>query len=312
MSKDRDWMESEDDSIRDYIGFEDEPDGDYRILGKFQTSAQKIALVKDEDEGELLVYSNGYVMFSTTDGEDRYSEAMVHIPMVAAANRKRVLIIGGGGGVTTREALRYQDVKKITTLDLDEVIVEIGKKLDKMVEFNKGSLNHRRVKTVIEDGRQFIENSQEKWDVIIIDLPEPDSKSPEVSRLYSLEFYSLLKDRLEPGGAISVACSNADSTPEYLWSIHATLKKAGFHVLPYHYVEEDDAEDWLFCLATTSNVIADDLRMLVSARNLTTKRLRNMFDLPFYLSIAKNTGKVQTDSNTVLVDIIDKAYYTLE
>jgi spermidine synthase len=309
MSNYRDWIDTED-SIKDYVGFEDMPEGDYRILRKFKTPTQKIALV--EYEGDLLVYSNGYVMFSTTDDEDRYSEAMVHIPMVAACKRKRVLIIGGGGGITTREALRYPDVKKITTVDLDELIMKIGKKVESLVEFNKGSLNHRRVQTVIEDGRRFLEKSREKWDVIIIDLPEPNSKSPELSRLYSKEFYCLLKDRLQPGGAISVACSNADSTPEYLWSIHATLENAGFYVMPYHYLEQDDGEDWAFCLATTSNVRANDLRMLVSARNLSTKRLRNMFDLPFYFSIAKNTGKVQTDSNTVLVDIIDKAYYNLE
>jgi spermidine synthase len=155
-----------------------------------------------------------------------------------------------------------------------------------------------------------LEENQKKWDVIIVDLPEPNSKSPELSRLFSREFYGLLKERLVPEGAISIACSNGDSTPEYLWSIHATLEKAGFNVLPYHYLEKDDGDYWLFCLATTSNVNASNLRMLVSARNLTTKRLRNMFQLPYYLEIANHIGKVQTDSNKVLIDVISRAYYS--
>ncbi|WP_180954627.1 spermidine synthase [Bacillus sp. V5-8f] len=310
MSKYRYSKVSGDASIREYISLEEDIDGEYTIVSKLNTPLHKIAIV--EQEGNLLVYSGGYVMFSTTDDEDRYSEAMVHIAMAAAAKRKRVLIIGGGGGITTREALRYSDVRKITTLDLDEVIMKIGKKLEPVVAFNKGSLNHDKVKTVNEDGRKFLEETDKKWDVIILDLPEPSRKSVEVSRLYSVEFYSLLKERLNPGGAISIACSNGDSTPQYLWSIYATLRDAGFHVLPYYYLEEDDADDWLYCLATTSEVNPNDLSMVVSTKNLTTERLRQMFDLPYYLNIAKNTGKIQTDDNTVLVDIIDKAYYNFE
>lgn len=304
----RDGWDSEADSIRDYISKEEEPVGDYQILRKFETPTQKIALVNHD--GDLLIYSNGYVMFGTTADDDMYAEALVHLPMVAARNRKSVLIIGGGGGITTREALRYSDVEKITTLDIDKVMVDFGKTLKPLVRFNKGSLNHPKVQTVIKDGRRFVEKTSAKWDVIIIDIPEPNDKSSELSRLFSREFYSLLKERLQPGGAISVACSNADSTAEYLWSIHATLKKAGFYVLPYHYFDPEAAEDWGFCLATTSTVKANDLRMLVPSRYLSTKRLRDMFHMPFYFVISKNTGKVQTDSNTVLIDIINNAYYS--
>ncbi|MFC0271408.1 spermidine synthase [Metabacillus herbersteinensis] len=301
-----DWRNSGDDSIKDYISMDEEPEGDYRILRKFKTSTQRIALVNHN--GNLLIYSNGYVMFSTTADEDIYAEAMVHIPMVAANKRKSVLIIGGGGGITTREALLYSDVEKITTLDIDEVMVDFGKKLKPLVRFNKGSLNHPKVQTIIEDGRKFLEKTPAKWDVIIIDLPEPNDKCPELSRLFSREFYSLMKGRLEPGGAISVACSNSDSTPGYLWSIQATLKKAGFYVLPYHNFVSEEGEDWGFCLATTSLVKANDLRMLVPARYLSSKRLKDMFHLPFYFAMANNTGKVQTDSNTVLLNIIKKAF----
>ncbi|MGG1571985.1 spermidine synthase [Fictibacillus sp. NRS-1165] len=296
------------DSIRGYISEEEEPQGTYKILRKFETPTQKIALV--DHNGDLLVYSNGHLMFGTTADDDLYAEAMVHIPMVAARKRKKVLIIGGGGGITTREALRYSNVSNITTLDIDKEMVNFGKKLKPLVQYNKGSLNHPKVQTVIEDGRRFVKNNPAKWDVIIVDLPEPNVKSPELSRLFSSEFYSLLKERLEPGGAISIACSNADSTAEYLWSIHATLKKAGFYVLPYHYFEPDAGEYWLFCLATTSRVKPNDLHMSVQAKHLSTKKLKDMFDMPYYYVISKDTGKVQSDDNTVLIDIINKAWYS--
>ncbi len=294
------------DSIRDYISLEEEPDGDYVVLRTYKTPTQKIALV--EEDGELLIYSNGHMMFGTTPDERRFAEAMVHAPMLAARSRKKVLNIGGGGGITTREVLLYTDVEKVVTLDIDKEMVYFGKKLKGMVQFNNGSLNHPKVQTIIKDGRKFLENNTTKWDVIIVDLPEPTDKNPSLSRLFSLEFYSLIKSRLETGGAISVGCSTADTTPEYLWSIYNTLFKAGFNVFPYHYFEPEDGEDWLFCLATTSNVRVENLSMITKADYLTTSRLREMFRLPYYLKVNKNTGKVQTDQNTVLIDITNRVF----
>ncbi|WNS76280.1 spermidine synthase [Bacillus sp. DTU_2020_1000418_1_SI_GHA_SEK_038] len=291
-------------SIRDYISEEEEPEGEYRIIKKINTPTQRIALV--DHKGEMLIYSNGYVMFGTTYDDNLYAEALVHIPMSAASDRKKVLIIGGGGGITTREALRYSEVEKITTLDIDEVMIDFGKNLEPLVKFNKGSMNHPKVQTVVEDGRKFIEDNREKWDVIIIDLPEPTFNSLELSRLYSKEYYSLLKDRLKPGGAISVACSAPSWMPEYFWSIQATLKKAGFYVLPYHNFILEDCEDWAFCLATTSPVKAIDLRNLVPKKFLSRERLKDIVHIPLHFVNTKKIGRVQTDSNTVLAEIVSE------
>lgn len=294
-------------SVRDYINEDQEPDGDYRILRKIKTPNQRIALV--EYRGQMWIYGNGDVMFSTTEDENMYAEAMVHIPMAAAGKRNKVLIIGGGGGVTTREALRYSEVEEITAVDVDDVMLEFGKHLEAMVRFNRGSLNHPKVRTVIEDGRTFIENTPMKWDVIVIDVPEPTGRYPRLSRLFSVEFYRLLKERLEPEGAINIACSTSFWMPEYFWSIQETLKKAGFQVLPFHHFVPEDGEDWAFCLATTSPVDTDGLRMLVSTEYLTPERLKDMFYMPFYFANGQNQGDIQTDDNTVLLDIVSEADY---
>ena len=291
-------------TIRNYISKEDEPEGQYRILRRYNTPTQRIALV--EHEGDMLIYSNGYVMFGTTEDDNMYAEVLVHVPMVAARKRKKVLIIGGGGGITTREALQYSEVENITTLDIDEVMVDFGKNLAPLVEFNEGALNDPKVRTIIEDGRGFVEKSQEKWDVIIIDLPEPTDQSPELPRLFSREFYSLLKGRLQSGGAISVACSASSWMPEYFWSIQATLRKSGFYVLPYHNFVLEDGEDWGFCLATTSPVEAEDIGMLVPTKYMSPERLKDMFYMPLYFVNIDNKGKVQTDNNLVLAEIVSK------
>jgi spermidine synthase len=293
-------------SLRDYISSYDEPDGKYRILRRIKTPFQRIAVVKLQN-GNVLIYGDGYVMFGTTEDDNMWAEALIHIPMAVAKKRQRILMIGGGGGITTREALRYREVKAITVVDIDAVMMDIGKKLKPLVKFNKGSLNNPKVRTVIQDGRSFVENNQEKWDVITIDIPEPSYDSPGLSRLFSREFYGLLKQRLAPGGAISIACSLLSEMPEYCGSIEATLKAAGFYVLPYHFdVMKKYGEDWCFCVAATRPISPSDVNISLPTRYLTPTRLRNMLHIPAKYRRKWRQSKIQTDSNRVLAAIHER------
>ncbi len=291
-------------SLKNYISKDEEPDKDYRDIKKIKNSVQKIAMVEDE---QFYVYVNGSEMFSTTEDEDKYAEALIHVPMAVAQKRERVLIIGSGGGITTREALRYPEVNEITAVDIDSTIMDFGKNLEPLVRFNQGSLNNPKVRTVIQDGRRFLENSSEKWDVIIIDLPEPTGSSPELGRLYSVEFYKMLKDHLEPGGVITVACSASSEMPLYYWAIQATLKAAGFYTLPYHFdFIVEWGQDWGFCLAATKPVCTSDVQIKVSTRYLNQERLNDMLRIPYYLLGEWDSKNIQTDHNNLLVDVVEE------
>jgi spermidine synthase len=83
----------------------------------------------------MLVYSNGDEMFSTTEGDDIYAESLIHVPMSVAGKREHILIIGGG--ISTRKALRYPEVKKITTVDIDDMMMDLGKNLEALVNSMK-------------------------------------------------------------------------------------------------------------------------------------------------------------------------------
>ncbi|MET3699731.1 spermine/spermidine synthase [Bacillus oleivorans] len=291
-------------SIREYVSEEEEPDGEYQIIKRVKTPTQRIALVKHQDE--LLIYSNGDVMFGTTEDDEIYAEALIHVPMAAAGKRESILIIGGGGGITTREALKYPEVNKITTVDIDEIMMDFGKNLEPLVKFNKGSLNHPKVKTVIEDGRKFVEENHEKWDAIFIDIPEPSGECPELSRLFSLEFFKLLKERLEPDGVVNISCPSLAYIPDYLWSVHATLTAAGFHVLPYHFdVISEYEDDYGFCMATNRPIFPDEITIRIPTRYLSKARVQDMFYIPYNYNKYWSNNKIQTDSNLALAEIVD-------
>jgi spermidine synthase len=295
-------------SLRDYIFKDEEPDGNFRIIKKIKNPEQKIALV--EQDGDFYVFANGSEMFSTAEGEDKYAEALIHVPMAVAQKPERVLIIGSGGGITAREVLRYPEVKEVTAVDIDAAIMDFGKNLEPIVRFNKGSLNNPKVRTVIQDGRVFLENSLEKWNVIIIDIPEPTCSYPGLSRLFSVEFYHIVKNHLEAGGVLNVACSVSSEMPSYFWAVQATIKAAGFYILPYHfdYIVEW-GQDWGFCLGANKPVSISDVKIKVSTCYLNQERLNDMLRIPYYLLGDWDSKNVQTDDNNLLVDIVEEAAF---
>jgi spermidine synthase len=275
-------------------------------MTKIKNPVQKTVLVED---GQFYVFANGIEMFSTTEAEDKYAEALIHVPMAVAQKRERVLIVGSGGGITTREVLQYPEVNEITAVDIDATIMEYGKNLEPIVRFNEGSLNNQKVRTVIQDGRRFLEYSSEKWDVIIIDIPEPTRSNPELSLLFSVEFYHILKEHLEQGGVITVACSASSEMPSYYWVVQATLKAAGFYTLPYHFdFIVEWGQDWGFCLAATMPICKSDVQIRVSTRYLNQERLNDMLRIPYYLLGDWDSSNIQTDYNNLLMDVVEVSW----
>lgn len=296
------WVKWGNSSLITFINEGQRPQRNFKVLQTFQTSTQKIALVEVGEE--VWVYSNGEIMFGTKQDENEYAEVIVHVPMAAAKEAKRILVIGGGGGISVREALRYEEVEEIIAVDIDEEMMNLGKNFDRLVSFNEGALNHHKVKTKTEDGRSFVEQSLESWDVIIVDIPEPTERCPSLSQLFSIEFYHQLKEHLNPGGVVSIACSTVNLMPEYMWSIEKTLKECGLFTIPFHNFSNKTGVDWGYVLASTLPIQRDDIRLKVTVPFLTEGRLKDVLELPYYLKNLENKGDIQTDQNTVLLDIV--------
>jgi spermidine synthase len=95
--------------------------------------------------------------------------------------------------------------------------------------------------------------------------------------------------------------------PEFCWTIIATLKAAGFHVLPYHYdVLKKYGEDWGFCVAATRKISPSDINISIPTRYLTTAKLKDMFHIPGKYRRMQAQRKIQTDSNSVLANIHER------
>jgi len=92
--------------------------------------------------------------------------------------------------------------------------------------------------------------------------------------------------------------------PSYYWAVQATLKAAGYYTLPYHFdFIVEWGQDWGFCLAGTNPILKSDIQIKVSTRYLSQDRLKDMLRIPYYLQGEWDSNSIQTDQNSLLVDI---------
>ena len=152
-----------------------------KIIYQEQTRYQKIVVTQWKDDYWLFI--NGSTQFSTYD-EERYHEPLVHPLMGLIKERKDILLLGGGDGLAAREILKYPDLENLTLVDLDPAMTRLARQDKIFLGINQGSLNDPRVRVVNQDAYQFIKNSGDLYDAVIIDLPDP--KSVSLSLLLSL------------------------------------------------------------------------------------------------------------------------------
>lgn len=146
----------------------------------------------------ILLFLNGEVQFFG-DFEEVYHEFFAHVPIAAYGNvPEQVLILGGGDGLLLRELLKYDKIKKITLVDLDPEMLQFARSNPVMRLINRGSFDDPRVSAVSADAYHFIKNSTDEFDAVFMDFPEVSDFN--LSRLYSVEFYSFVSAHLSERG----------------------------------------------------------------------------------------------------------------
>ena len=200
-----------------------------KIIFQEQTRYQNIVITQKKDVFWLFI--NGNQQLSTLD-EYVYHEALVHPSIHLAKDKKKILILGGGDGCVAREALKYKEVEKIVLVDLDSVMTDIAREHWVLSELNHESLDNSKVTIINADAFTWLENQQEKFDVIIVDLPDP--KSIDLSRMYSKEFYWVCRANLAEGGSIVTQAGSPMFATEAYECINLSMKAAGFSTLTLH------------------------------------------------------------------------------
>ncbi len=240
-----------------------------RVILSEQTQYQHIVLTRHKDD--LRLFIDGNVQFCSKD-EYRYHEALVHIPMSQAAKKDKVLILGGGDGMAVRELLKYEGTQ-ITLVDLDPEMIRICSENKIIAGLNENSLKSDRLKIINDDAYRFLEENEEDYDVIIVDLPDPNNES--LNKLYTNVFYRLCQNSLTKDGILAVQSTSPYYATKAFWCIGKTLESEGFFVKPYH-LQVPAFGDWGFHLASRKE-LGDNYDITVETKYLSEDNVDALF-----------------------------------
>ncbi|MBI4311781.1 MAG: polyamine aminopropyltransferase [Chloroflexi bacterium] len=250
-----------------------------KILYVGDTKYQHVEVLETVPFGRQLVL-DGRTQSSEAD-EFVYHESLVQPGLVALEDPRTVFIAGGGEGATLREVLSHTSVQQVTMVDLDGEVVDVCKRF--LPRHHQGAFDDPRLRLYHEDAGKYLETHPERYDFIIIDIPDPLEAGPAYL-LYTDEFYSLVRRRLNPGGLVVV--QTGPCGPMYYQDVctpvHHTMSSVFPNVAPYNAHVPCFGLLWSFILAGDSY---DPFRLSpaeIDAR-LSARCLR---DLRFYDGVA--------------------------
>ncbi len=267
------------------------------ILHSETTRYQHLVLTQRAERSRL--YINGHLQFDSRD-EAIYHEQLVHVPMTLAPRHGRVLILGGGDGLALRELVGYRDVREVTLVDLDARMIALASEHPELVRLNHDAFADARVSTTVAsparspgpteriarpshlrrelldddiydlaevevftvDADNFVRAAGGLYDVVLIDLPDP--RTLELAKLYSVDFYRALRERLAPGALVALQATSPYRARDVFLCIAESLRVAGYTVLPYRdYLPSFG--DWGWQLAWTDGSSEEAMRARIAA-----------------------------------------------
>ncbi|MBI4313304.1 MAG: polyamine aminopropyltransferase [Candidatus Omnitrophica bacterium] len=197
-----------------------------RVIAQEKTPFQKMSILETEAYGRALTLDG---IVQTTEGDEYiYHEMMTHIPMFAHPNPRKILVIGGGDGGIAREALRHPEVEKVVMVEIDPSVVKFCRRY--IPKICGKAFQHPKLELVIDDGARYVRETDERFDVAIIDSTDPIGPA---TVLFETEFYRNVAQVLRGPGIMVRQTGSSFLQPSEMPEAASRLKKVFRVVAPY-------------------------------------------------------------------------------
>jgi spermidine synthase len=248
------------------------------------------------------IWENGSILANAPD--PAAAEEAVDYALLEHAAPHRVLLVGGGVNGSVAEALKHPTIESLDYVELDPALIAMAQQY-----FPAQTAVFRtdpRVHLHFLDGRRFLSETRASFDVIIVDVPDP--QTAQLNRFYTVEFFRLARAHLAPEGLLAVELRSSEETispdlAEFLRSIRRTLGE----VFPYQ--AAIPGETIHFFGATQPGVLTRDPQLLVSrllGRHLATQYVREYF-IP-YRMMPDRMDQVETDLAPLAITPVNRDF----
>jgi spermidine synthase len=184
-----------------------------------ETSYHQYIQVVERDDGRRLLYLNeGVAVHSVwrpggivlTGG---VWDAFLALPPLLARPLERVAILGNAGGTTARALGVYYPDAEIDGVELDPAVSRVGRRYF-------GLEDNPRLTVHDADARPFLRRTDRRYDLIVVDAYH----QPYVPfYLATREFFSLVRQRLVPGGIVALNVAAVPDDKRLVRAIGRTL-----------------------------------------------------------------------------------------
>jgi spermidine synthase len=240
-------------------------------------------------KNDFWIYYNDQLQFSTID-EHIYSEAFVH-PVMSALTADSVLIIGGDNRLIEKELSRYDELRSVTVVTIDPEYREL------MTEFTGIGPLPDSYEVQARDPFQFLRKSKSNYDVIFLDIPDPDRM--EYAKFYTVEFFELCKQSLDDDGWIITQAGDITKSAFVGRTIGKTLQKTG--LVTYNYDQQiPTIGQWSWIMGTRQSIKWDP-NLRVDTRWINQEIINTLLYSGKAMYYSSDTGQVNTMSNLAIL-----------
>lgn len=169
---------------------------------------------------QYTVWESGSPLYSNADIIG--SEEKIHYPLSQLERVEAVLLVSGGFGESLDEVGKYRP-SRIDYVELDPHLTGTAEELGLIRDISSLSVKNT-------DGRDYIKTTDQRYDAIIIDLPDPDTF--QINRFFTSEFLSLSKRILSEQGVLSFGL---EYSPNYISDVRKKKLSIMFNTARAHF-----------------------------------------------------------------------------
>jgi spermidine synthase len=232
------------------------------------------ALLSASREAEQIsFFANNLWQFTYPD--PLTAEHQVQLGLLEHPQPRRVLLLGGGVAGLGAEILKTPTITHLDYVELDPFLVKMAQET---LPALAGQNLDPRVHLIYQDARRFLATTPDRYDVILMALPEP--KNAQLNRFYTREFFRTVSHKLLPGGVFSFALTGAETSlhplrAAYLAMASNTLKQIFPNVVAF------PGGQTRFFASPSPDALATDPQVLVN--RLQARQLHLQYVREYYL-----------------------------
>lgn len=139
----------------------------------------------------------GLCLKSPSCGDESTMVGLGLLPLLVKPNAKEIAVVGFGSGISTDAILRFPEVERVTTIEIERKMVEGARHF---MERNRRAYEDPRSTILYNDARTVFLTRPKAYDVIVSEPSNPWVSG--VAGLFSEEYYRILKNTLRDDGIL--------------------------------------------------------------------------------------------------------------